>query len=113
MSELDKRLEELLKPALHYCTKFPCKKCDASDRVVENIKQVLRDAGYIPYLPYSEVPDDQKPQQPDWWSHTPIIMTGREWFYRFEKEYDQLNNGAKNLVVLQAAMKAAGIETHE
>lgn len=45
---------------------------------VPRIEQAFKDAGYVPYKSYGDIPNGQKP--PDWWSKTPTLMTGREWY---------------------------------
>lgn len=101
MSDLDKKLDEILKPVLHYCTKFPCRRCDASDKTVRDVKQALKDTCEMRFM---EVMNAE-------------YMTGQEWCDRFFEEFDRLSTKVSLYEMsergraIEAAKKAAGIES--
>lgn len=118
MTDLDKKLEDIIDLIAY--AKSITEYSAVKPRAMRDIKQAFIDAGYIPYKPYAEVPDGQKPPQPVWWSKTPTIMTGQEWYDRMMREfmsvnrlYDTENDDeyvAKFSDFVAAAKKAAGIE---
>ena len=86
MSNLDDKLKEAIR---YIANEDGYAEIEDLDVAIAKIKQAFKDEGYLPFKPYGEVPEGQK--QPEWWSKTPTIMTGQEWYYRFEKLVFELN----------------------
>lgn len=126
MSDLDKKLQDILNTTYSFGNEDKDLEFygTSNDDEIEAIKQAFIDEGWIPYKPFEYTPEGKKPA---WWSKTPELMTGdehkartaglmtgQEWYDRFEKEVGQYEAGGwiddtlDN--VLLAAKKAAGIE---
>jgi len=127
MTDLDKKLKEILLPAIHALDS------DESDTLVTQIKQAFADEGYekVEY----ERTDQREPVVERFGSLGELgspkmtihewnkilsnkeIMTGQEWYNRFEKELetwkqygDKVNYMWNTDTVLKAAKKASGLD---
>lgn len=76
------------------------------DEAPEALKEVFREAGWEQVNPYDPV------------KHSPVVMTGQEWYDWFEKEFDKPVHSEHLMCArivcadhaLGAAKKASGIE---
>jgi len=118
MTNLDDKLREMLE-IVHEGCKLT-RPCPVENQAVRAIKEAFADEGYIQIPSVTEVVDDDKG------THLEVrgvrVMTGQEWYDRFEKEassnnFDEIASGRMrqvfinlNNAYLEAAKKAAGLK---
>lgn len=109
MSKIDTKLKEIL---CGYAGKPDFENPQQKQLLESNIAQIKKafaDEGYIPYKPYYEIPEDQR-KEAEWWSKTPTILTGQEWYDRFKVEFTKDQTVSYSGDMLAVAKRAAGIK---